>query len=53
MMKVFRLIHEILREIFDEAAYERFCVNSQVSRGRTSYMQFYRETNQTAKVKCC
>jgi hypothetical protein len=52
-MKVFRLIREILREIFDEAAYERFCEHLQLSRGRSSYMQFSRETTRTPKVKCC
>ena len=25
-MRVFRLLRALLREIFDEAAYERFCV---------------------------
>jgi hypothetical protein len=52
-MKLLRLVREMLREIFDEAAYERFCQRARVSPGPASYMHFCRETSCTAKVKCC
>ncbi len=54
-MKVFRLIREVLREIFDEAAYERFCAKRGLSLNRNSYAGFLREANgkTAAKVRCC
>ena len=33
-MKLIRLLHEILREIFEESAYDRFCTKEGVSSGR-------------------
>ena len=52
-MRLFRLLHAILREIFDESAYERFRNRMGVSAGRDSYSQFLREREQIKNVKCC
>lgn len=51
-MKFLRLIREILREIFDEAAYERFCLRDLQPRSRTSYMRFLNE-RAGPNVRCC
>ena len=50
-MKVFRTLHAILREIFEESAYERFCAREGTLRGRESYAAFVR--GQRVRVKCC
>jgi len=54
-MKLIRLLHEILREIFEESAYERFCARQGVPPGAPSYASFLREsgTGTLPKVKCC
>jgi hypothetical protein len=54
-MKFFRLLWSALREIFEEAAYERFCTRQGVPPGRSSYARFLRELNSrnTTKLKCC
>jgi hypothetical protein len=52
-MKFFRLLHAILREIFDESAYERFRNRMGVRAGRDSYSQFLQEREQIKNVKCC
>jgi hypothetical protein len=52
-MRFFRTIRAILREIFEESAYERFCLRRGVPAGRASYTNFLRETKAGAKVKCC
>jgi hypothetical protein len=54
-MKLIRLLHEILREIFEESAYERFCARQGVLPGAPSYASFLRETGTGTrpKVKCC
>lgn len=52
-MKLIRLLHEILREIFDEAAYERFCKKTRVSEGRDSYSEFLRDRQQRPRPRCC
>jgi len=52
-MRLFRLIRAVLREIFDEAAYERFQNRMGVEAGRDSYSQFLREREQIKNVKCC
>lgn len=53
-MKVIRLLRAILREIFEESAYERFCVHEGVPRGRESYGRFLRQSSSFhAKAKCC
>lgn len=52
-MKLLCLIRAVLREIFDEAAYERFCALENLPTGRTSYAKFLRNAQQALKVKCC
>jgi len=52
-MRLFRLLHAILREIFDESAYERFRNRTGVDAGRDSYSQFLREREQIKNMKCC
>jgi hypothetical protein len=52
-MRLFRLIRAVLREIFDEAAYERFRNRTGVEAERDSYSQFLREREQIKNVKCC
>ena len=52
-MKFFRLIYAILREIFDESAYERYCARQGVGVARASYSSFLREREQINIVKCC
>jgi hypothetical protein len=50
-MEIVRVLRAILREIFEESAYERFCAREGLSRGQESYALFVR--GQRAKVKCC
>jgi len=50
-MKVIRMLRAILREIFEESAYERFCSREGVARGRESYAAFVRGGKVT--VRCC
>jgi hypothetical protein len=53
-MKFLRLIRAVLREIFEEAAYERFCSSQGILPGRVSYARFLREDpGQRTTVKCC
>ena len=54
-MKFFRLLVSALREIFEEAAYERFCHREAVPPGRSSYAMFLRELNRRkmSKARCC
>jgi hypothetical protein len=54
-MNFLRIIRAILREIFEESAYERFCARKGVSISRESYALFLGETGQPRepKVKCC
>ncbi|MGH9517985.1 MAG: hypothetical protein ACRD3P_20135 [Terriglobales bacterium] len=52
-MKFLRLIRAVLREIFDEAAYERFCAEHRLRPGRSSYLEFLNQANGDPKVKCC
>jgi hypothetical protein len=54
-MTLFRTVLAIFREIFDEAAYERFCAREGVEVSRESYVKFLRETDaaRDQKVKCC
>jgi hypothetical protein len=54
-MRCFRLLHEILREIFDEAAYERFCMKEHMKMGTESYAMFisHASTLKNHKVRCC
>jgi hypothetical protein len=50
-MNVLRMLHAILREIFEESAYERFCSREGVLRGRESYAAFMRAKR--PRMKCC
>ena len=50
-MKVWWVIREVLREIFEESAYARFCAREGLARGRESYAKFVRGGR--VKVKCC
>jgi len=50
-MKGLRILHAILREIFEESAYERFCVREGLGRGRGSYALFLRQRR--VGLKCC
>jgi len=52
-MKFLRLLHAVLREIFDESAYERYCARHGVDVARASYSSFLREREQINIVKCC
>lgn len=54
-MRVLRLVRAALREIFDEAAYERFCIRGGIGAGRESYAQFLDENASSArtKLRCC
>lgn len=54
-MKVLRVIRAALREIFDESAYERFCVRQKLIASKDSYQSFLRESNQSEQrqIRCC
>ena len=54
-MKVLRVIMAILREVFEESAYERFCAREGVGPSRVSYANFLLEADRTKrpKVRCC
>ena len=54
-MRFFRLIWAVLREISEEAAYERFCVREGFVASKHSYIRFLRESDQSKKpiIKCC
>jgi hypothetical protein len=52
-VKFFRLLHAILREIFDEAAYERFCLQERLEPGQKSYLTYLNERDGKVKVRCC
>ncbi len=49
------LLRSALREIFDEAAYERFLVQRQAAPSRESYAKFVRdrEAAGTPRARCC
>jgi hypothetical protein len=54
-MKFLRLIRAVLREIFDEAAYERFCIREELPAGQQSYSRFMEQMKNAAKqkIRCC
>lgn len=54
-MNLFYLIRTVLREIFDEAAYDRFCARGGLGIGRESYAKFLSENASSArsKIRCC
>ena len=51
-MKLWRVVKAALREIFEEAAFERYCEREGISPCRDSYARFVRERG-APKVKCC
>ena len=52
-MKFIRLVHEILREIFDESAYERFCAREQLTVNAESYSRFLTHAGARHTPRCC
>jgi hypothetical protein len=54
-MKFWRTLRTVLREIFEEAAFERYCAREQVACDRESYTKFLREahTPGSPKLRCC
>ncbi len=54
-MRVLRIIQAVLREIFDESAYERYCAREGVVSGRDSFAKFLRDADRTgrSRVRCC
>ncbi len=54
-MRVLRLIWAALREIFDEAAYERFLSAHHLGNSRDSYAHFQRDRRaaQERRPRCC
>jgi hypothetical protein len=49
-----RILISALREIFDEAAYDRFLQSTHASRSSTSYRAFWREReSRRPKPRCC
>ena len=53
-MNILRVIRAMLREIFEESAYERFCQREGIAPGRESYARFLRQANSSQpKARCC
>ncbi len=54
-MRMLRLVWAALREIFDEAAYDRFLASHEVPNSRGSYARFLEErrSSQERKPRCC
>jgi len=54
-MKLWRTLTAMLREIFDEAAFHRYCQRECVKPNRESYARFFRDANarEKTKVRCC
>ncbi|HSY91348.1 MAG TPA: hypothetical protein VK812_08245 [Candidatus Binatus sp.] len=54
-VKAARLLLETLREIFDEAAYERFLTRTQRTSSTKAYAAFRQESEEarTRRPKCC
>ena len=52
-MRYLRQLLAILREIFDETAYKRFCAREGVREGRMSYSDFLRQRERIKKMSCC
>jgi hypothetical protein len=55
MRQVLLLLRAALREIFDENAYARYLVRTQMEAGRESYRAFQAERDLAAarKPRCC
>lgn len=50
-MKVLRILRAMLREIFEESAYDRFCKREGIAPSHESYALFVK--GGSVKVKCC
>jgi hypothetical protein len=55
LLKAARVFWEILREVFDEAAYERFLLRSEMKSSTQAYGVFRREMDEAKarRPKCC
>jgi hypothetical protein len=55
MVRAFSVIAAVLREIFDESAYQRFLDRSQLQSSAGSYAMFRQETEQakSRRPRCC
>ena len=55
MVKAARILLATLREIFDEAAYQRFLSRSQLQSSPDAYAAFWRERQSAAvrPTRCC
>ncbi len=55
ILKALRTVRAILREIFDESAYERFLSRKQMASSSTAYAAFRQEFEEakTRRPKCC
>ena len=53
-MRFLRIIRAILREIFEESAYERFRAREGLSNSCEAYASFLKEQKQVSrKLRCC
>lgn len=55
VFKAARIFADALREIFDEAAYQRFLTRAQLPSSPEAYAAFWREreANTTPRPRCC
>ena len=55
MLNAFSTLHAMIREIFDESAYDRFLRRTNAQRSVASYRDFTRERDATMlkKPRCC
>lgn len=55
IVKAARIVVAMLREIFDEAAYDRFLLRKQMASSSTAYAAFRQEFEdaKTRRPKCC
>lgn len=55
ILEALRTLRAVLREIFDEAAYDRFLCRKQIASSPASYAAFRREFEEakTRRPKCC
>jgi hypothetical protein len=51
-MTLLGTLREILREIFDESAFERYCSRERVTPSREAYANFLQE-EKTPRARCC
>ncbi len=55
ILEALRTLRAVLREIFDEAAYDRFLCRKQIASSPASYAAFRQEFEEakTRRPKCC